>query len=67
MSAKAVPAPGWGLLVGGARPYLGFHYAYSREGILPHITEKYHKPTQVVIITKREYDRLKRIEQEATK
>ena len=51
---------GWGLKVGGHRPYLGCALAWSRDKIP--FTEPYHHPVKVVVVPLAEWQRLKRLD-----
>lgn len=52
-------ALGWGLRVGGPRPYIGYHFARYSTGIP--VAEKYHRAVRVAIVPLRELRRLQRI------
>lgn len=43
-------ANGYGLEVGGPKPYLAYHFSISREEAETWVTEKYHKVVQVRIL-----------------
>ena len=57
---KTEPMFGFGLKVGGPRPYLAECFSQEKSGIT--CTEPYHHPVRVVLITAYEYEYLKRLE-----
>jgi len=60
---KTEEAKGWGIRVGGPRPYLAYHVFHStKEQVQSRCTEDYHKPVKVVLVPLSEWRRLKRIE-----
>lgn len=59
---KAEEARGWGFRVGGPLPYLSWFISRDRDSAEEECTEPYHSPIRVVLITEREYNRLKRLD-----
>ena len=55
---KTEIAKGWGLRVGGCRPYLAWAIAHRKDGIK--LTERYHKTARVVLVPLAEYRRMRR-------
>lgn len=60
---KTEEAYGWALRVGGPRPYLSWNEFHANKKEVK-CSEKYHKPMRAVLMTLREFKRLKRIERE---
>jgi hypothetical protein len=59
---KAEEARGWGLFVGGPKPYLAWVISHYKKDVLHECVAPYHKAVRVVLITEREYHRLKRLD-----
>jgi len=53
-------AHGYGMKVGGPRPYLAYLFSLLKNTIERECREDYHKPVKVVIITESEYRKLKK-------
>ena len=58
MKAKTAEAEGWGLRIGGPRPYLSYQIQRHKNQI--EITESYHRAVRVVLIPAQEWARLKK-------
>lgn len=55
---KVEPAEGWGLRVGGCKPYIGYHFSLNKEEIEKECTVSYRRPIRVVIVGLKEFEAL---------
>ncbi len=60
---KTEEAKGWGLRVGGSLPYLGYYFSRKKSDIEAQVTEPYHRVVEVVLVTKREWLRMRKLAQ----
>ena len=58
MKTKTSEAEGWGLRVGGQRPYLAYEIQRHKDQIK--LTESYHRAVRVVLIPAQEWERVKK-------
>lgn len=57
---KTEEAKGWGMRVGGPRPYLAYVFDKEQSEIQKVCVASYHRPVKVVMIPLKEYRELKR-------
>lgn len=58
---KTDSATGWGMRVGGPKPYLAWGcFEYDKRAVEAECKESYHRPMKCVLVPLREYLRLKR-------
>ena len=62
MKNKTEEARGWGLRIGGPRPYLAWRLTDNKADIKEVCNESFHRPVRVVLLPLAEYRRLKRLE-----
>lgn len=64
---KVEPWEGWGLRVGGPRPYMAWLFSDEQQPVLDAATESYHKVIRAVVIPKERYEELLKAEKKLAK
>lgn len=62
MRKPAEAAHGYGLRVGGCLPYLSYCFSHYKSEMEKEVSADYHKVVKVVLITKGEWKRLKKLD-----